>query len=73
MQNRAYTDSDMLEKMSILSLRTGDVLVVSTAQDISFEASERLKAVVKSAVGDVPILVLSDGIEIGIVRKDESQ
>jgi hypothetical protein len=70
MQNRAYSVDECIEKMSVLSLRPGDVLAISTTRLISSEMAARLKEAFKDVVGEVPVLVLSDGLEVGVIRKE---
>lgn len=71
MQNRAYSADECIEKMSVLSLRPGDILAISTTRTLSAETIERLKSAFAGVVGEVPMLVLTDGLEVGVIRKEK--
>lgn len=52
-----------------LSLKPGDLVVVSVLDMISFEMAERLRALVAKRVPGYDVLVLAGGVRIGVLEQ----
>lgn len=62
--------AEALDAVCVLPLTPSDVIVVKTKQPLSMDTSQRLKKYLSEALGvSNKILVLSDGLEIGIMRE----
>jgi hypothetical protein len=60
---------DMIQAMQVLDLEPGDTLVIKTHLVLSTEQNARLRQHVIAIVGDVPVLVLDNGTDVGILRR----
>lgn len=52
-----------------LELRPGDIVVLRTPNCISMEAVKRLREYAEQALSDHKVLVLGDGLEIGVLGR----
>jgi hypothetical protein len=62
---------DLLQSMQVLSLKPGDVLVVSCDRHITADMGERLVDLVRRFVPDNKIMVLESGLTIGVLRSED--
>lgn len=62
--------AELIEKVKILPLRASDVIVLKVPGTISLATSEKLKNQVSTQVGGHKVLVLSDGLDIDVLRKE---
>jgi hypothetical protein len=59
--------------MQRLKLEPEDIVVLSLEHDVTKEMAERLREMVKAVVGaDREVLILSGGIKIGVLAKEEA-
>lgn len=54
-----------------LSLKPGDKLVLTMKGHVSVQMAENIAAQVKKTIGDVPLIVLEEGMTIGAIGSDE--
>ncbi|SLN20055.1 hypothetical protein ROJ8625_00710 [Roseivivax jejudonensis] len=59
-----------LEDIRILTLKKGDVIVVSTDLTAGQQSKQQIIANIQNVVADVPVLVLDQGMALSVVRKD---
>jgi hypothetical protein len=65
-----YLDEQPLTvEVQRLSLKPGDLVVVSVLDMISFEMAERLRALVAKRVPGHDVLVLAGGVRIGVLEQ----
>jgi hypothetical protein len=63
------TEIKYLGEVQRLNLQKEDVLVLSLAEIISDEVSERIKAKIEALVPGRKVLILSQGSKIGVIHK----
>lgn len=63
--------AELFEAVKVLPLRPTDIVVLRTAMAMSDETRVRIKKIVGEALGTDRILVLSEGIDIEIVRPEQ--
>jgi Mg2+/citrate symporter len=57
----------MIEAMSVLEVRPGDIVVLKTPIRLTLEQSNRIKEAAEKALG-MKVIVLQDGLDIGVLR-----
>ena len=62
-------DLDMIEAMQVLHMKPGDTLVLKTHLTLSYSQRVAVSEAITAIVGDVPVLVLDNGADIGILRQ----
>lgn len=55
-------------KIELMRLQTGDTIVVSYSGPMSMEVQSRLRGRLKEAFPDNEVLVLSDGLELKVLK-----
>jgi dihydroxyacid dehydratase/phosphogluconate dehydratase len=65
-------DIPEVKAIEVVSLKPGDVVVLSYDGPISSEMCERLKSMVWKVWPDHQVIVLTDGLEMRIVRDHEA-
>jgi len=63
---------DLVERLSVLELRPGDVLVLTYADEITAAQAERLRGLMAESLPGYPCVVLSGGVELGALRLSEA-
>jgi hypothetical protein len=61
--------ADFIEAMQVLTLEPGDTLVIKTKLVLQRSHHEAVQQYIKELVGDVPVLILDNGMDIGILRR----
>ena len=61
-----------LKPLGVLSIKPGDVLVLSCKQRLPQLAMGNISAALKDMFGAIPILILDDGMEMSVVRKEDA-
>ncbi|HBZ80926.1 MULTISPECIES: hypothetical protein [Brevibacillus] len=69
---------NVIEHMSVLEVKSGDVIVVKVNQPISLQQEELISSRLKQAVDphdekDIRFLVLGEGMELGILNTPPPQ
>lgn len=60
---------EFLQEMQVLHLEPGDALIFKCRQPLSEEVRRRLVEFIHSKIGEVPVIILDDGQEIGVLRQ----
>lgn len=59
-----------LGEMRTLGVKPGDTLVLSLQQSLSHEVAERIRCQMLTKFPENPVVVLCEGAELGVIRKD---
>lgn len=61
---------DMIEAMKVLTLQPGDALVLKVDARLTRADASSIAQHVCEALGDIPVLVLERGMDLGVLRKE---
>ena len=62
-------ETELLKAMSVLHLEPGDTLVLNVARQLSSDQAAALRTYVSHLLPNVPVLLLDDGIQVGVLRQ----
>ena len=62
-------EPEFIEAMQVLQLQPGDTLVIKTGRILPLDAHEQIRTHVTAIVGDVPVLILDKGMDVGALRQ----
>jgi len=60
---------DLIQAMQVLTLEPGDVLILRTSVVLQPHQRDAVREHIAQIVGDVPIMVLDSGLDLGVLRK----
>ena len=68
MSEKIEAAPEWLEHLSVLRLEPGDIIVLRSPRMLQLDAVKRLSAEAQARFPDNKVLVLMDGVDIGVVR-----
>ena len=71
MTEEAELEIRFIGDLTRLQVRPGDKFVLSTDKSISSETAARLREMASSALDGATVIVLSDGLKLGVIGTEE--
>lgn len=68
-------NAKFIKHLQVLEVKEGDIVIVNLNRKVTMEVAHQLRNYIKSALIDAghdpgtPVMILEDGVEIGILRR----